>query len=162
LGGYFSRQGFFSTAFLIDLALLILSVAFFIVASDYPDMTRTFPSLVLIMIGIFTVLDMFYMLRADSPVEKSKETQGVHLGRSIKVFYMAVLMVIFYLLLLLAGLALGTLFFLLLSGWTLGYKKPKKLILSSVLITAFIYLIFQVIMKSILPEALIFKIIGGS
>ena len=166
MGGYFSRQGFFSTVFLIDLALLILSVAFFIIASDYPDMARTFPSLVLVMIGLFTILDMFYVVRAEkakrSTGEGSEKTQGAHSGRLTQVLYMAALMFVFYLLLASVGLILGTLIFLLVSGWTLGYKKPKRLILSSVIITAFIYLIFQVIMKSILPEALIFKIIGGS
>jgi hypothetical protein len=70
-------------------------------------------------------------------------------------------MLVFYLFLNLFGLILAVLFFLLFSGWTLGYKKPKRLMLSSVIITAFVYVIFRVIMDSILPEVLIFTVIGG-
>lgn len=165
LGGYLQRHGFLSTVFLIDLGLLILAVSFFIMASDYPDMAGNFPSLVLIMIGIFTILDMFQVLRAErakqSTVEGSEQTQGVHAGRATKVLYMAALMFIYYFLLALVGLILGTVIFLLLSGWTLGYKKAKRLILSSVIITAFIYLIFRVVMDSILPEVLLLELIGG-
>ncbi|MFH1487876.1 MAG: tripartite tricarboxylate transporter TctB family protein, partial [Pseudomonadota bacterium] len=165
LGGYLQRHGFLSTVFLIDLALLILAVCFFVMASDYPDMARTFPSIVLTMIGIFTILDMLYVLRAEkakqSTGEASEGTQGVHSGRATKVLYMAALMFVFYLLLASVGLILGTLIFLLLSGWTLGYKKPKMLIFSSVIITVFIYLIFQVIMESILPDVLLLELIGG-
>jgi len=165
LGGYLQRHGFLSTVVLIDLALFILAVGFFIMASEYPDMARTFPSLVLVMIGVFTILDMIYAVRAEkaklSPAEASEDTQGVHSGRALKVLYMAALMFVFYFLLALVGLIAGTLIFLLLSGWTLGYRKPKRLILSSVIITAFIYLIFRVVMDSILPDVLLLELIGG-
>jgi hypothetical protein len=165
LGGYLRRHGFFSTVFFIDLALFILAVWFFILASDYPDMARTFPSLVLVMIGIFTILDMFNVVRTEtakqSTGEEREEMQGVHSGRATKVLYMAALMLVFYFLLALVGLIPGTLIFLLLSGWTLGYKKPKKLIFSSVIITVFIYLIFQVLMESILPDVILLELIGG-
>ena len=47
------------------------------------------------------------------------------------------------------------------SGWTLGYRKLKTLLFSSVVITAFVYVIFEVVMQSFLPEGFIFTIIGG-
>jgi len=74
---------------------------------------------------------------------------------------MSALIFIFFLFMLFFGLALGTLFFLLFSGWTLGYRKLKTLIFSSVAIAAFVYIIFEVIMHSFLPEGLIFTIMGG-
>ena len=59
------------------------------------------------------------------------------------------------------GLTLGTFSFLMFSGWTLGYRKLKTLLFSSVVITAFVYTIFEVVMQSFLPEGFIFTIIGG-
>ena len=165
MGGYLRRQGFLSTVFFIDLALFILAVWFFILASDYPDMARTFPTLVLFMIGVFTFLDMIYTVRSERAkqlqAEEDEEPGRVHSGRTMKVLYMAALMFVFYALLALVGLIAGTLIFLLLSGWTLGYRKPKRLIFSSVIITVFIYLIFQVVMESILPDVLLLELIGG-
>ena len=155
----------FTTVLLIDLGLLLLSIFFYIMASDYPPMARTFPSLVLMMVGIVAILDMINIIRMKkgkkSSGVKGDETEGVHPGREIKVLYTVVLMFVFYLFMVLFGLIVGTLLFLLLSGWTLGYRKWKYLILSSVIITVFVYVIFQVIMNSLLPEGLIFKVIGG-
>lgn len=74
---------------------------------------------------------------------------------------MVALIFIFFLFMLFFGLAAGTFLFLLFSGWTLGYRKSKILIFSAVIITAFVYVIFRVIMKSFLPEGLIFTITGA-
>ena len=125
-------------------------------------MARAFPRLVLMMILVVTAGDSINMIRRETGGKSSqKETEGAGPGRSLKVFYMVALMLVFYLFLNLFGLMLAVLFFLFFSGWTLGYKKPKRLMISSVIITAFVYFIFKVVMNSILPEALIFTVIGG-
>jgi len=156
------KKGLLSPGFLINLCLLILGVFLLYIVSDYPDMARGFPRLVLMMILVVTAVDSIIMIRgAIGEKSSQKETEGVSPGRSLKVFYMVGLMLVFYLFLNLFGLILAVLFFLLFSGWTLGYKKPKRLMISSVIITAFIYFIFKVIMDSILPEVLIFTVIGG-
>jgi hypothetical protein len=155
------KKGLISTGFFINLGLLILCIFLLYVVSDYPDMARSFPRLVLMMILVVTAVDSLIMIRGGIEEKSSKkENESVSPGRSLTVFYMVVLMFVFYLFLNLFGLILAVLFFLLFSGWTLGYKNPKRLIISSVLITAFVYIIFQVIMNSILPEALIFTVIG--
>jgi hypothetical protein len=162
---YLQRYGLRSTLFWADLGLLLLSIFLFFLTSDYPDMARTFPRLVLVMIMVVTLLDMINFMR----VEKEKtlsggKNDGMEAARprqQLKVFYMVALIFIFFLFLLFFGLAAGTFFFLLLSGWTLGYRRLKILIFSSVIITVFVYIIFRVIMKSFLPEGLIFTITGG-
>jgi len=144
---------------------MLLSIFLFILASDYPEMARTFPRLVLVMIMVVTLLDMINLMRA----EKEKTTSGeendgieaVRPGQQLKVLYMVALIFIFFLFMLLFGLAVGIFLFLLFSGWTLGYRRLKMLVFSAVIITAFVYLIFQVIMKSFLPEGIIFTLIGG-
>ena len=156
---YQYQRRFFSASFLLDLGLLLVSIFLFILASDYPDMARTFPRLVLLMIMVFAILDMLNTLRQDP--QKSEDPQSIRALPNLKVLYMVALMFIFFLGMLLFGLALGTLLFLLFSGWTLGYRKLKPLILSAAIITAFVYIIFRVIMNSFLPEGLIFAIIGG-
>jgi hypothetical protein len=128
-------------------------------------MARTFPRLVLVMIMVVTLLDMINFVRGEKEKafsgQKNETMETVRPGQQLKVLYMVALIFIFFLFLLILGLAAGTLFFLLLSGWTLGYRRLKILIFSSVIITAFVYIIFRVIMKSFLPEGLIFTITGG-
>ncbi len=128
-------------------------------------MARKFPRLVLVMIMVVTLLDMINFLRSaqekTSSAEKDDNLKGVRPRQQLKVLYMSALIFIFFLFMFFFGLALGTLFFLLFSGWTLGYRKLKTLIFSSVAITAFVYIIFEVIMQSFLPEGLIFTIMGG-
>jgi hypothetical protein len=163
---YLQRYGVLSTIFLADLGLLLLSVFLFFMASDYPPMARRFPRLVLVMIIVVTLLDMIKFLRGapektSSVEENDDDSKGIRLRQQLKVFYMSTLIFIFFLFMLFFGLALGTLFFLFFSGWTLGYRNLKSLIFSSVVITGFVYIIFEVIMQSFLPEGLIFTIMGG-
>ena len=156
------KKGFLSPGFFVNLCLLILSIFLLYIVSDYPDMARSFPRLVLMMILVVTIVDGFLMIRGKTGEKSSqKEAGGVSQWGSLKVFYMVALILIFFLFLNLFGLILAVLFFLLLSGWTLGYRNPKRLIMSSVIITAFVYFIFKVVMDSILPEVLILRVIGG-
>jgi hypothetical protein len=165
LVGYLQRYGLRSTLFWADLGLLLLSIFLFFLTSDYPDMARTFPRLVLVMIMVVTLLDMINFMRAEKEKTlsggKNDVMEAARPRQQLKVFYMVALIFIFFLFLLFFGLAAGTFFFLLLSGWTLGYRRLKILIFSSVIITVFVYIIFRVIMKSFLPEGLIFTITGG-
>jgi len=162
---YLHRYGVLSTIFLADLGLLLLGVFFFFMASDYPLMARRFPRLVLVMIMVVTLLDMIKILRGASQktcaAEDNNDSKGIGTRQQLKVFYMSILIFIFFLFMLFFGLALGTLFFILFSGWTLGFRNLKTLIFSSVIITAFVYVIFEVIMQSFLPEGLIFTVMGG-
>jgi len=162
---YLKRYGVFSTIFLTDLGLLLLSVFLFFEASDYPKMARRFPRLVLVMIMVVTLLDMIKILRGapqkTSVVEDNADSKGIGARQQLKVLYMCALIFIFFLSMFFFGLALGTLFFLLFSGWTLGYRNLKTLLFSSVVITVFVYVIFEVIMQSFLPQGLIFTLMGG-
>jgi len=155
------KKRFLSTSFLINLGLLIVGVFLLYLVSDYPDMARTFPRLVLVMILVITVLDGFLLVRGKKEETTPEKVNGGVPGRQLKALYMVVLMFVFYLFLVIFSLVPATLLFLLLSGWTLGYRKPKRLIMSSVIITAFVYVIFRVIMNSLLPEAAILKVLGG-
>ncbi len=162
---YLHRYGFDSTVFWADLGLMLLSIFLFYLTSDYPDMARTFPRLVLVMVIVVTLLDVINLMRREKEIttsgEKNDGIEAARPGRQLKVFYMVALIFIFFLFMLFFGLAAGTFLFLLFSGWTLGYRRLKILVFSAVIITAFVYLIFQVIMKSFLPEGIIFTLIGG-
>lgn len=162
---YLRRYGLRSTLFWADLGLLMLSIFLFFLASDYPEMARTFPRLVLVMIMVVTLLDMINFMREGKGKTFSGEIndgiEAVRPRQQLKVFYMVALIFIFFLFMLFFGLVAGTFLFLLFSGWTLGYRRLKILIFSAVIITAFVYVIFRVIMKSFLPEGLIFTITGG-
>ena len=156
------NKGIRSASFLINLGLLIVSAFLLYVASDYPHMARTFPSLVLGIILVITILDNVLLLRGKKKETTSEKANGgVGPRGQMKALYMVVLMFVFYFFLVIFSLVPATLLFLLLSGWTLGYRKPKRLLISSVIVTAFVYVIFRVIMNSLLPEAAILKVFGG-
>ena len=155
-------KGVFSTGLFINLGLLVLCIFLFYIVSAYPDMARAFPRLVLLMMLAVTAVDSLNMIRGKKGEKSAEKTgEGDSPKGPLKVLYMASLMFIFYLFLIVFGLLPATLLFLLLSGWTLGYRKLKRLMISSVIITAFVYTIFMVIMNSILPEALIFTVMRG-
>ena len=106
---YLQRYGLRSTLFWADLGLLLLSIFLFFLTSDYPDMARTFPRLVLVMIMVVTLLDLINFMR----VEKEKTFSGgtnngmeaVRPRQQLKVLYMVALIFIFFLFLLFFGLA---------------------------------------------------------
>jgi hypothetical protein len=149
--------------FWIDIGLILLCTFLFLLSSTYPTMAGTFPRIVLIMVMIVTIADLIKTIckRRSPALGDATQEEKIDSRHPWKVLYMAFLMFIFFLLLNLFGVIIGTLLFLLLSGWTLGYKKPKKLILSSVIISASVYLIFEVVMSSFLPKGAIFSIVGG-
>jgi uncharacterized BrkB/YihY/UPF0761 family membrane protein len=128
-------------------------------------MARTFPRLVLVMIMVVTLLDMINFMREGKgktfSAGKNDGTEAVPPRQQLKVLYMVALIFIYFLFMLFFGLVAGTFLFLLFSGWTLGYRRLKILIFSAVIMTAFVYFIFRVILKSFLPEGLIFTITGG-
>jgi hypothetical protein len=157
-----NMKGVFSPVFFINLGLLALCIFLLYLVSDYPDMARAFPRLVLVMMLAVTAMDSLNMIRGKKGEKSSEKTrEGDSPKGPLKVLYMVSLMFIYYLFLTVFGLLLATLLFLLLSGWTLGYRELKRLMISSVIITAFVYIIFRVIMNSILPEALIFTVMRG-
>ena len=153
-----------SVDFFINIVLLLISIFLIMLASEYPAMARHFPQLVLVMIIVVTVLDIINGIRVKASAQetdkdqKMETTTGSHRG---KVAYMVFLMFVFYAFLRLFGLPVGVFVFLLFSAWTLGYKRMKVLALSSLAFTAFVYVIFVVIMQSLLPNGVIFDLFRG-
>ena len=142
----------------------MLSVFFYVLASDYPKMARTFPQLLLVLVIVLTSLDIASkiligkqeLLEENAPQE-SKETNE----QKIKFFLTTISMFVFLFLMFLFGFTLGTIIFLLLFAWCFGYRKIKPLIISSLMITGFLYIIFILIMESFLPDGLLFEILRG-
>ena len=147
--------------FWIDIGLILLSAGLLIATADYPDMASTFPRLVLGMIIAVTALDLIQIIVGRQKRVKPAPERHLPPQSYAKVFYLVVLMFAFYALLQLLGCILGTFSFLLIAAWTLGYRKLQSLIISSALITAGVYVIFQVIMKSFLPEGYLLRALGG-
>jgi hypothetical protein len=153
----------FSVDILADLGALILAVFLFVLASDYPATARRFPQLALILIICLSALDIIHkawVTYARPGAQEEKQEEQGHSGYA-RGFYMVCLMFGFLVSMLLFGFALGTFVFLLFSAWSLGYRKTKSLILSSLIITGFMYVVFVLIMNSLLPQGLLFDILRG-
>ena len=154
-----------ATEVAINLALVMLSIFLIVLASDYPEMARTFPQLVLILVIVLASLDIFSKVWVGS-AEKSvqeKDTEEIEESRQgrKKVLSTVALMFVFLFSMLIFGFTLGTFIFLICSVWSLGYKNKKALVISSLIITGFMYVIFILIMKSFLPSGLLFDILRG-
>ena len=95
---------------------------------------------------------------AGSAETKSSNDDKGFVAHYIYVPVAIILMFAFLLLVHLVGFIAGTFIFIPLAARTLGYKHIKKLLLSSIGITCFMYLIFIIIMKSTLPPGLIVEL----
>ena len=93
-------------------------------------------------------------------IQDTEEIEESTQGRK-KVLFTVALMFVFLFAMLVFGFTLGTFIFLICSVWSLGYKNKKGLIISSLIITGFMYVIFILIMKSFLPSGLLFDILRG-
>ncbi|MCJ7596839.1 MAG: tripartite tricarboxylate transporter TctB family protein, partial [Desulfobacterales bacterium] len=123
-----------------------------------------FPQLVLVMIIVVTILDLInqiWIKPRSQDIDKDQEKDSKKSPQRLKVAYMVFLMFVFFAFLILFGLPIGVFGFILFSAWTLGYKHMKVLILSSLAFTGFVYLIFVVIMQSLLPNGIIIELLGG-
>jgi hypothetical protein len=154
-----------ATEVAINLGLVMLSIFLIALSSDYPQMARTVPQLVLILVIILASLDILSKVWVGS-AEKSvqeKDTQEIEESArgKTKVLFTVGLMFVFLFSMLIFGFTLGTFIFLICSVWSLGYKNKKGLIISSLIITGFMYVIFILIMKSFLPSGLLFDILRG-
>lgn len=152
-------------AFWINIGVIAISLPLFLLTLDYPGMSGTFPRLVLIMIMGLALADLISVIvskeatpTASAPPEKN---QAISLESQGKVLYLAGLMFVFFAFMHLLGVILGTFVFILLSGWTLGYKRFFNLCISSVIVAVSVYLIFVVIMDCFLPKGYLIGLIGG-
>jgi len=162
----------------INLALFFLSIFLIIRSADYPETARTFPRLVLIFLLLLILMDTAFKIRdiknrplprsdppgdaggpADTIAEKPPNSGKGALGHHLYMLVAIILMFVFLLLVHLVGFIPANLIFIPLASWILGYRNLKKLLLSSVGISCFMYLIFIVIMKSNLPEGVFVELI---
>lgn len=140
----------------INLGLLIVSIFLLILISDYPDMARRFPGLILIALIILIGLDISKKIRMKEWEKNGDSRESAKSNQSHRrAFYMVGLMCAFQVFMMVFGFTPGTFIFLTLSVWTLGYRKIKALAISSVVITGFIYILFILIMDSYFPDGLI-------
>lgn len=147
----------------IDGGILLLAGYLLALTTQYPPMARDFPQLVLVLVLILGGVDLAKHLwrrrregagDAFPEVEEDREEGGY--GR---VLWTVALMLGFLAALLLFGFTLGTLLFLLGAGWSLGYRRLLPLLLSAVVITGFMYVVFVLVMNSLMPPGLLFHIL---
>jgi len=138
----------------------MVSIFLLVIAGGYPEMARTFPRLILLLIVGLTALDIFTKLwmksEARSPQEKR---EGTDRKQKVRVIITVALMFAFLFCMLVLGFTVGVLVFLFISAWLLGYRNIKVLLISSILFTGFMYVVFIVIMDSILPVGMIFEML---
>jgi len=159
----------------VNLFLLFLCIFLIIQVSGYPDMARAFPLLILIFMLLLIIMDTIFTIlnkRKKEPSENNMDmtenndvaSKDLKTGRDatsnhqVTILFTILMMFFFLLLIHLIGFTFGTLIFAFLSARYLGYKKIKGLFISSILITAFMYLIFVVIMNSYLPQGLLMEL----
>lgn len=160
---------------IVNIFLLFLCMFLIIQVSGYPDMARSFPLLILIFMLLLIFLDTIstiFIKRKKDQSENDMDTtekkdaaskdlkpDGIATSNHQASILFTILLMFFFLLLIhLIGFTFGTLIFAFLSARYLGYRKIKGLLLSSILITAFMHLIFVVIMNSYLPQGLLIEL----
>jgi hypothetical protein len=150
-----------SADFYGNLVAMALAVYLYALAMEYPPTARKFPQLVLVVVIGLTVLDTVKTLLKKNAEEQTREPQpeGFVPSGYLRAAWVVGLMFGFLGCIIGFGFTVGTLFFLLVSIWSLGYRKPARLILSSLLITGFMYAIFVLLMSSLLPHGLLWELV---
>jgi len=112
---------------------------------------------------VLTSLDIFgtiWIRRVEKSIQENDTVETEEGSKpKIRVITTVALMFMFLFSMLVLGFTLGIFVFVLFSAWCLGYRNTKVLLVSSVLFTAFMYIVFIVIMDSILPQGLIFDML---
>jgi len=161
----------FFTKEIFNLILLLLSIFLLMQVSGYARMARAFPRLVLIMILVLVGLDFVKAIvnhfrakplenvrSGEGEQEKTTSPDGESVSKT-RVVSAFLLMFVFPALMYLFGFTMASFIFVLASSWFLGYRNLKRLLLSSVVITGFLYVVFIVIMSSRLPRGLLINLI---
>ena len=151
--------------FFINFGLLLLGVFLLVLVSDYPKEARMFPQLILIVVTSLIALDIVVQIRSGIKNKFSKATDtrdvAVRRRKTVRFLLTTGLMVIFLYSILFFGFVLGIFIFIYLSAWLLGYKKMIPLTISSLIITAFMYAVFILIMDSYFPQGIIIELLRG-
>ena len=160
----------------INLLLFFISIFLIIQSAGYPETARTFPRLILVFLLLLIGMDTTFKLIAiknrpatasgisedsggpDATAEHPANTGKGAFTHYVYILVTILLMFVFLLLVHLAGFIPANLIFIPFAAWILGYRQVKNLLLSSVGITGFMYLIFIVIMKSNLPQGVFFEL----
>ena len=144
-----------------NLGAMAVAIFLYALAIDYPPTARKFPQLVLLVVIGLTGLDTVKTLwrkRAGAEM-REPQTEGLVPSGYLRAGWVVGLMFGFLACMLMLGFTVGTLCFLLVAIWSLGYRKPARLILSSLLITGFMYAIFVLLMSSLLPHGLLWELV---
>ncbi|WP_126425430.1 tripartite tricarboxylate transporter TctB family protein [Brevibacillus marinus] len=146
------------TDFFVGIALILLSVAVWITSGSFPSVGETdvgpsfFPRLIaggLVLLSLIMIAGSFRHRQ-----DNDKDAAPTLWGRTILGF---VCMFAFLALIYIGGFHLATPLFLFGFMWLYGYRKPMASILVAVLVTLFIYFIFEVLLQVPLPAGVLFE-----
>lgn len=146
------------TDLFVGIALILLSVAVWITSGQFPSVGDTdvgpgfFPRLI---VNGLILMSLVLIAAAFRPGQAAEEAgPPTSWRRTILGF---VCMFVFLALVYLGGFHLATPVFLLGFMWLFGYRKPIASILVAVLVTLFIYLIFETVLQVPLPAGVLFE-----
>ena len=161
----------------INIVLFFICILLIVQSAGYPETARTFPRLILVFLLLLVSMDTVFKIMAmknrpappgdrsgdsdglDALAEKPPDTGKGSLARYFYILVTIVLMFVFLLLVHLVGFIPAALIYIPLAARILGYRNLRNLLISSVGITCFMYLIFIVIMKSNLPQGVIIELV---
>lgn len=144
--------------FFVGLALILLSVATWITASQFPAVGDTdvgagfFPKLIAAVLILLSVVMMASSFRRQ--VDNGAE-EGPTSWRKIILGF--VLTFAFLALVSFAGFYISAPIFLFVFMWLFGYRKPVSVVAVAVLVTLFIYLVFEKVLQVPLPAGVFFE-----
>jgi len=152
------------TDFYVAIVLLAFCGLAYGEAYFYPHASAYFPRMI-----IFLLAGMSCALLAKSLLEVRKEKAAVHrLPGAMeapsfwkkevfrKVFLMIAVSTVYLLIMSSIGFYLTTLAYLPVMIWLLGVRKPRVIVLSTVFVLIFIYLVFSAFLRVPIPEGIAF------
>nr|WP_239565421.1 tripartite tricarboxylate transporter TctB family protein [Brevibacillus fulvus] len=140
------------------MALIILSVAAWITASDFPAVGDTdvgagfFPKMiasVLILLSLVMIFSSFRRQPGNEP-----ETGAIPWSKTILGF---ILTFLYLALVYFGGFYISTPLFMICFIWLFGYRKTIPAVAVTVVVTLFVYLVFEKVLQVPLPAGVFFE-----
>jgi len=144
--------------FFVGLALILLSAATWVTAGQFPTVGDTdvgagfFPKLIAVVLILLSVVMMALSFRRqtqDGAEEVSTSWSKIILGFVLTFAFLAL---IFF-----TGFYISAPIFLFVFMWLFGYRKPISVVVVAVIVTLFIYLVFEMVLRVPLPAGIFFE-----
>jgi len=143
----------------LAIAIVVFSIAVLVSTLSYPYQSAYFPRFILMLLGGLGGALFVKEIRKKKPSASPKNGGQPSVFQNpafVKASMMIIYSVVYLVAISYVGFFTTTIIAIPMMIWLLGVKKPSTIMISTVVVVFFIYLIFDIFLKVPFPEGLLF------